>query len=776
MKKICIGLLVGFMLMALFGCGRLEDAPLETKAEADPVRWKTEGFALTGGVEEEQSLYAGEYLPWEHGSSGGETAQLSRLDFGVCGKAFWYLGREWSQEPGAKAEYTMENYDTVSGELTVKRFSPEELGLEGKLGLLYGMDRPDEGTYVFRWVDFEQDESGLYRQSVDEMIYTDFAGSLKVVDLRETYLEKEIYQEEFTEQPVPQFLNWRCDGAGNICVIDYREDGAFCFYLFDQNGESLLESEGTAEQWLVEPLRTPEGDLIFPVYTNEGKGYEFLWADAQGRKLRSLGRMETSYPDIRRIYGMLGDAIYYRSQEIAADGIVKWDVKSGRRERVLDLQAAGIGTGYEIVLALRERQTPVLHLEKTKEGKRREWIAALTEQKAEDDSAIRVADLVAYGQSKAQVASCAVLASVESPGFRYEYEDLSAQESRDRIFIELSQGKGPDLLFVSLEDMYLLEEKGLLLDIGELIPEELREEILPGALETGTIDGKVFGVPVRVQADTFVVASDTWPEDTWRLEDVIDLMAEGKLTGAFRTTGMYTEPPLTVLTLVNKNLADSFLIDWENRKSHFDDERFIRLLEVTGTDMRGVPTNPDAWLNEGKDIYWKFFYNVSDFLDFFEELEAEGGRIVGYPTEDACGSYLTAEGGVLVVNANIAKRAAAADFLEILLGEEAQAKTDGMCMSVRRLVPEDYIVEEESGRLLFMGNSRYEVPTFQDGTTSLHRAKAFLESCAAAPRHHSWITQILVEELNAMYAENRPPETTAGIINSRVQIYLDEEN
>ena len=73
-----------------------------------------------------------------------------------------------------------------------------------------------------------------------------------------------------------------------------------------------------------------------------------------------------------------------------------------------------------------------------------------------------------------------------------------------------------------------------------------------------------------------VVSGETWSRDTWQLEDIIGLMEEGKLTG--------------------DSLGDFFLIDWENRSSHFDDERFIRLLELTATDRSKVSSETEEWL------------------------------------------------------------------------------------------------------------------------------------------------------------------------------------
>lgn len=785
MKKKISVLLVSLVLTILSGCGQPGDVtpPPESETEGEAAQWKTEGFATPGKLENEQIYWTDQYLPWEHKSqdSADEPKERSSLDYGVCGELFWNLGKERGADEvdvlGPEAEYVLEIYDTVGGECAVKRFSPGELGLEGNLGYLDSMDMLDEEHYVLRWVDWEQDEEGMYSQTVDSMIYTDLADNLRIADVREIYLEKGIYQEASAEQRTWQSLNWRCDGKGNICVIDYKEDGSRGFYLFDQSGEILLEFEGTSKQNLVDPLRTPGGELILPVYDETEKCYEFLWADAAAGELRSLARMETPIPCIGQMYGMLGDDIYYRSWAMSEEGIVKWNIKSGRRVQVFDFQTAGLDTSYHTMLALREGQLPVLRLTKFKDGKPREWIAALTQQRTTADGAIRVANLATDGY-ESYLTECARLASMETPDFHYEYEDASAQEARDRILIELSQGKGPELLFVSPEDMYMLEEKGLLLDIGELIPGQLQEELLPGAIEIGTIDDRFLGMPMAVTAETLAVAADTWSEDTWRLEDVIDLMEEGKLTGAIRSPYVmmndYISPSLTVLTLVDDSLGDSFLIDWEKRESHFDDERFIRLLELTGTDMSGVHQDTDTWLNGGKDFLWGYFPFTADFLNFFAHMEEEGGRIVGFPTEGDCGSYLKAN-GVLVVNANIAHKEAAAYYLQTLLGDEVQLKISMLGLSVRKLSPENYIVEEEDGRLVYLGGWHApEIPVFEDGTTSIHRAKTFLESCAAAPPRDTQIIRIIAEELSAMYAENKSPRTAADIINSRVQLYLDE--
>ncbi|MCM1027288.1 MAG: ABC transporter substrate-binding protein [Roseburia sp.] len=785
-----IAIFLTVLVSLLFsGCGKDSDAPSAPETNQEAVPWRTEGFALPGTLEEDP-LWAERYQPWEHEIvSGEETGGLGRWASGSRGELIWYFGQERDADGefvrGSEGNYYLEIYDTGNGESEVERFSLKSLGLESALGYLCDMDLYDRGHYVFRFVDYERDEEGVCRQTQDKMIFTDLAGDVWSLELWPFYLEKEIEQEslenlaeEFLGAPILQSVSWGLSGKDGIYVM-YPGLAGFC--LLDGSGNILLEYEAPDDRQPMEPLRTSDGELIFPVYDNRGKNYDFLWADMSEGRLRSLAVTEAAAPSISRMYGMLGDDIYYRSSEGTGEAIVRWNIRDGRRTQLFSLRTAGIETGYEILLALREGQTPVLHLSKVQDGERREWIAALTDQKPAEEGAIRVADLTAFRFNSDIVESCTQSASLETPSFSYEYENASEKEARDRIFAELSQGKGPDLLFLDREDLCLLQERGLLREIGELISPKLLDELLPGALENGTVDGRLYGVPAAVRAETLAAAESVWMSDTWKLEDLIGLIGEGKLSGAIRSPwlmGDYLSPSVAVTTFTANCLADSFLIDWGNRKSHFDDERFIRLLEYTETDHSLVTDETGDWLDGGESILWGYFRNETDFLDFFEHLEKEEGRIIGYPTEGGCGSYLVADGGLLAVNANLADPEAVSLFLGVLLGKEIQdkIKSNPWYLSVRKLSPEDYIVEDGSGRLLFLGNASLEIPVFEDGSTALHRAKDFLESCVAPPLNYTQLNQIIQEELSAMHAERKSAETAAEIINSRIQNYLDEGN
>lgn len=384
------------------------------------------------------------------------------------------------------------------------------------------------------------------------------------------------------------------------------------------------------------------------------------------------------------------------------------------------------------------------------------------------------------GSNSGQVSECAALVSRRdlNKSFTYESAGQDAEDFRTRIFAELAAGKGPDILYVSRSDMKILHDSGMLLDLREVIPEETLEDLLPGVIGLGTLDGKLEGMAGGVRAEGLAVSSDVWGEDTWRLEDFTTLVEEGKLEGLIYYSGDYFASLATMLFFTEYALPDSFLIDWENRECHFEDERYIRFLKAANIDSDSLDNNPETRLKGGKRTAFVSLMSYGQITNsgYFESFAKEGGNFVGFPTEGDCGNYLDAP-GVLVVNANTDKTEAVRTFLEYFLGEEIQSLNElnsysfDRYLGVRKFSLND-LEQDEDGSYLWRGE---EVSVFEDGTTTLHKAKEFLESCVPAPIVDPVLSQILSEELEALYSDNtKDPRAVADIIDRRIQIYLDE--
>lgn len=789
MKKVIMSLIALLLLATIFsGCS--EKDVTQTSEESDETTdWKTEGFAVTGDVETKQGLWVTEYIPWKHENViiDSEKEDLyfpanfppSR----VYGDKIYRLNTVINPPAFPGVRWIMEIYDTSTMTSAVKEFSYKQLE-QPALGnyLLSAMDLVSEDSYVFQLEAWESSEN-MYHQTVNRMIYLNPEGEIHATDLWDIYLEKSIAVESLQSVLALGPGYCICDSAGNIYQkAKPSEHGYTQLFVLSRNGTVLLEYETAPLQVIEEPMRTESGELIYPVYDIKESCYHFIFPDIETGEIHSLGTMSASTRAIKQLFGMQGSLIYYETSE----GIVSWNIKDGTRTLVFDYQENEIPRTYQTMLVLRSGQLPLLHLYRNGSEGIEDWLAPLSDQPVLRENVFRVADLTNNILGSKQVSECADLLSKKDMNHTFLYQSavqdaaIDADAFRTQIIAELMAGNGPELLYVSRSDMALLQNLGLLADLKDLIPEETLADLWPGVISMGTLDGQLVGLPGNITAaQGLAVASDTWSESTWQLEDIITLMGEGRLENAlyYPQSHFYFEPLGTAIWLIEYSLEDSFLIDWANRESHFEDERFIHLLEIVRSSQDVRPDDSENWFHGGKSIALFTFNSYTQVNNFDAIADKEDSNYVGFPTKGNSGNYLNTS-GMLVVNVNAKDTKEVQAYLEYFLGDKIQdicehhaEKTDP-ALSVRRFHA-DEIEQSPEGEYLWRGE-RLSVP--EDGSTSLHRAISFLESCVPAPALHPDLMDIISEELDAYFSGDKSARQAAEIIDRRVQVYLDEGN
>ncbi len=774
----------------LASCGNRETAPLTEEESAggteDTTTWKTTGFAISKDIEDKQNLWITEFIPWTHEDVilKDETEDLLTLFWDppsqILGEKIYRLNTVYNPPVVKATRWILEIYDTVSMSSTVKEFSYEQLE-QASSGNCYltAMDLVGEDNFVFQWEIWETDADQMICQTTSRMIYSDLQKDILNVDLWDIYLEKGIAKEDSSPYLTLGPGYCVCDSAGNTYQkAGMGKLGYTQLYVMDRDGSVILEYEGEPEQTIEEPMRVESGELIFPVYDMKESCYHFIWPDTETGETRLLGTMSVSARSIKQLFGMQGNLIYYET----AEGIVAWNIKSGARTLVFDYQENGIPRIFQTMLVFRNEQPPLLRLYRSSDEGVEDWLAPLSYEPVQRENTLQVANLANDVLGSKQVSECAGLASRKDMNHTYFYQAAGqdADAFRTQIMAELMAGKGPDLLYVTRSDMALLQELGLLADLRELIPAETLDDLWPGVISMGTLDGQLVGLPGNIEAVRgLAVAGDTWSENTWQLEDIISLMEEGRLENAvyYPNSGSYFSPMGTARWLLEYSLADSFLIDWTHRESHFEDERFVRLLEMTKDGSDTLSDDSDSWFHGGKSIALVDYCSYTQMNHFDVMADKERGRYVGFPTEGDSGNYLEAS-GMLVVTINAKNTKGIEAYLEYFLGEQIQdicehhTEITNSALSVRRF-HESEIEQSPEGEYLWRGEG---LSVLEDGSTSLHRAISFLESCVPAPALHPELMKIISEELEAFYTGDKSAEQTAKIIDGRIQIYLDEKN
>ena len=778
-----LAMIILICITILTGCGKQDNRFSEDGSAEPTVNWKEAGFVASEEVTEEQGYWIQEFVPWKHGDldinrETEELVTLESLSPTCTDNGRIYRLNTVIHPPYVKpVRWILEEYNTESMNCSIREITYEQLGQEKQQTgdiFLVGMDVVRGGDYVFQWTETARNEQNLSHQTVSRMIYSNLGTEVSAVDLWESYLEKNIATEEFYESTVIPQGYCVCDSEGNTYIkTGEKQNGYTELYVFDRAGQAVMEYRCDAEQGIGEPMQMESGELVFPVLDPHEENYTFLWPDTSTGEMRKLGQLSSSQ-QIEKLYGMQGNSVYYQVSE----GIIKWDIQSGKRNLVFSFRENGVPGGYEKTLVLREDAPPVIRMYRNKGEQLEDWLVVLSDTKVERDNDVRIADLGSDMLGSQQVSECATIMSRKDLNCLYSYETGGAgtEDFRTKIMAELAAGDGPDILFVSEDDMEILRDKGLLADLREYLSQDTLDQLLPGVIEMGTREEKLVGLAGNVMALGLAVSRDVWKQDTWTLEDVISLMESGRLESTLYYTGMdtYFSTYAVQNWLMEYCLENSFLIDWEKRQSHFQDERLIQLLDLTDRGGKSGTDESGTWLGEGNRIALFTIGSESGILKMVTRVEKENGFCVGFPTNGSCGNYLEAS-GMIVVNANSNKKKDISEYLENFFGEEIQ----GLCkrgmytnLSVCKLTGEEASSVEVEG-LSEEEREKLEKERAQ-AEADRRLAEAFLESCVPAPRQYPELNRIIEEELGAMAEGDKDARQVAEIIHKRIQIFLDE--
>lgn len=756
-------------LLLLSGCGKGDGGPEPTEADLDTAQWKKDGFALSGKVEDKQAFWVEEQVAWPGNDLPYDYHKVDMIEswrsISRGGCAYRLYAVKESRASLTPARVLLDIYDTDAMERSVKEYPLEELWIDDESGYIEEFDVLGDGSYAMNLIGYSR-EGESYRLLSSKIKYFGDKSKDGTADVMPVYLDKGIVQE--LRESLFFRAEFFCDGAGNSYI---RRDNLEALYVLNTDGELIQEYEFGEREQLGVPIMAEDGTLIFPLRKDQGTS--LCWFDLEAGECRVLAEMEHEW--VERLYAMQGQYLFYEGPL----GLIRWDVATGARQLVLDYTINGIelqGQYRETMLLTRQGKPPVLRVY---DHGREDRLLVLTETPVKPAGSLRI---VSLGSVPERVKAGAALAgsrmgctcSIEKPDAGNE------KEFRDRILTQMVSGEGPDILYVSRADARLLQEKGLLADLEQIVPEEALSRMIPGAVELGKVDGVMTGIPSGVAARSLLVDRGVYEGDTWTLEELLDLMFTGRLEGRIlmNSRTSYYYPLAVVRILVDYSLEDSFLIDWEAMECHFEDERFVRFLECAAQYGDGS-RNGQAGEGEGPaGRLVEASIGSLRALEYFQGSRNLGdSHYIGFPTRKGSGSYLDTD-GLLVVRKDPENPDAVSKFFEIYLGDKVQIDTEDFVAFYDLpvvYIPTDQIrFDEERENAWFR---EIQVPVFQDGTTALEEANEFLSRCTAAPESYPFLEEIIYEELSHYFEEDdRTAQDTAEVIDNRIQLYLDENN
>lgn len=560
------------------------------------------------------------------------------------------------------------------------------------------------------------------------------------------------------------------------------EENSFFLIKTDSSGELLEVTDPFPDEkeypWNADRFsgrrvfHLTDGRTVISRWDEAGQVSVLNWFDGE-KAGQEIGRLEDNLSAL-----CLGEeGILYC---LTGDSLISWDVEKNLKEEIFRLNENGVVFSADSELFLTGDGD--LMLCRMNGGEILAYV--LTDEEIVYDAELRLSCVSNLGESRylSKYAANYAHAAGGLPVVMEKEQEKYQEDYRNRIFAELAAGKGPDILYLSKEDLLLLAEKGVLCDLSDMIPEDIKNVMIPAALELGVIDGKMVGFVPRLEFTSLITSNRIWGDESWSLDEFLEAAESGE---DWEIMIYYLGSELSASALLDMLISDvdnTSLLDLEQGVSYFNSDAFVRILELCKKSYQ----NRNAWidgeeraemLKEGRVMAeWRFVTDLSSFSRIMDSY-GEDCNFVGYPAEGGSGNYARAE--YLAVNANAVHMDEIKKFFTYLLDYDRQFAVDDGC-SVRLDVIRDSVLwnPEQGYRMRISDNPDQmlvrELATKPDGTTWLEEYLAFVENCRPEPVMPEPISMIVAEEAAAYFEGDRNAAETADIIHNRVQNYLDE--
>ncbi|MDE7251691.1 MAG: extracellular solute-binding protein [Acetatifactor sp.] len=406
------------------------------------------------------------------------------------------------------------------------------------------------------------------------------------------------------------------------------------------------------------------------------------------------------------------------------------------------------------------------------------------------------------------LAGIGVNGGIKKQAIRYNRESdryrvvLREYESVERLNLDMVSGNRPDLLMAEGLPMNSYIAKGLIADVNPLIEgdEELSQtEFLENVFDAYSVDGKLMYVVPSFTLSIMAARTDIVGEGgNWSMERMREALA-GMQADAQLLDGLNRD---VFMEKVMEYRGNDF-IDPETGSCSFDSTEFIEIMKYAYT----LPEERRYAAESGEGEYelqylkertllmelsvWSFSQSVDERLYYKLNGYLGGDYVfVGFPGDS--GKAAGSGTGALIRGQNLMALLAqsenpdgAWDFARFYLTEEYQSGLESS-LPVNKRIFEEW-AKEETKRSYYMDENgekvEYDLTLYQNGEAAvvpplsqeqLDELIAYVESTTQTSFEDANVLNIISEEMGSFFAGDKKAEDVASIIQSRVQMYVQE--
>ena len=380
------------------------------------------------------------------------------------------------------------------------------------------------------------------------------------------------------------------------------------------------------------------------------------------------------------------------------------------------------------------------------------------------------------------------------------YSDFNTYENFyagfEKLDGDIITGDMPDILIMSGQSVDKYVSKGLLADIGKFIEndEELSSvEFMDNVFKAYSVDGKLYQVIPKFFVRTMVAKEALVGDRTsWTMDDLYQLRdsqpEDTKMFGDLTRENFFN-------LVMTYNGAE--LVDINTGKCNFDSPEFVALMEFAKTLPEEIVYDDSYWENydyesqyrENRALLCETYISRVGSLNYtINGLFGEDISYIGFPTGSGQGSVIDV-GDTYCISAKSANQDAAWEFLRYYLTDEYQDQEDASTygLSIQKdnfdaeaaqATERPYYIDYNTGEKVEYDETIYingeEIALAPMSQEQVEEAVNMICSVEKSAYNNQALLAIINEEMGGFYAGQKTAQETAKIIQSRVQIYVDE--
>lgn len=362
--------------------------------------------------------------------------------------------------------------------------------------------------------------------------------------------------------------------------------------------------------------------------------------------------------------------------------------------------------------------------------------------------------------------------------------DYDFEAGYERLSLDMIQGKAPDLISVyGIEEYESLAKAGAFADLYLFMgqDEEINaESLVPSVIKAYEMEGHLYTAAPTFRLYTmWGAASVVEGQSGVNLEEMLALLREngGDLDSIYGLSA--DESPLTTLCAFDMDK----LIDWENGTCDFTGEEFRQILRFAGEYKGKAYGSLYKAIRSGEILLTLGLITSVEDYRLQSELYGEKVQFIGFPTESGTGTAVLFSGDELAINAGSGFQEEAWEFMKFFIkyghsGTGFPVEKKQLEAVFREALAEAPV--EDNGEMRAGAQKSYSekdivsIQVYRCEPEDVEAVRTLIEMVGGKFRYHTEIQKIIAEEAAAYLQKQKTIDEVCAIIQSRVQLYLNE--